>query len=226
MFWVQGYLPPTKNGVEPKRPSRPINITSLVRLSTTVPNTIVVSWTSEIGRVRRSTQSFMNQLSVTSVWLVLLNVFFKYLFCQSFSMAVYLVRQQSSAVLLQRLRAKGIRNPDHSRALSKLLLTFVVKTMCCHYNLKGSRKLKKTTWIDFFHIVTSINNFCQKKRFFQKFLCSLCKHIKLFLCHIFALVLQKYVASQYDVSLHPCVLIKDYMSFSIWHTFSSRYSCI
>lgn len=34
-------------------------------------------------------------------------------------MAVYLVRQQSSAVLLQRLRAKGIRNPDHSRALSK-----------------------------------------------------------------------------------------------------------
>ena len=50
---LQGYLPPTKNGVEPKRPSRPINITSLVRLSTTVPNTIVVSWTSEIGRVRR-----------------------------------------------------------------------------------------------------------------------------------------------------------------------------
>lgn len=47
----QGYLPPTKNGVEPKRPSRPINITSLVRLTTTVPNTIIVSWTSEIGRV-------------------------------------------------------------------------------------------------------------------------------------------------------------------------------
>ncbi|XP_007444894.1 E3 SUMO-protein ligase PIAS1-like, partial [Python bivittatus] len=48
---LPGYLPPTKNGVEPKRPSRPINITSLVRLSTTVPNTIVVSWTAEIGRV-------------------------------------------------------------------------------------------------------------------------------------------------------------------------------
>ncbi|KAJ0069829.1 hypothetical protein NL108_015053, partial [Boleophthalmus pectinirostris] len=88
---LPGYLPPTKNGVEPKRPSRPINITSLVRLSTTVPNTIVVSWTSEIGR--------------------------------SFSMAVYLVRQQSSAVLLQRLRARGIRNPDHSRALIKEKLT-------------------------------------------------------------------------------------------------------
>lgn len=51
-YFTQGYLPPTKNGVEPKRPSRPINITSLVRLSTTVPNTIVVSWTAEIGRVR------------------------------------------------------------------------------------------------------------------------------------------------------------------------------
>lgn len=33
-------------------------------------------------------------------------------------MAVYLVKQLSSTVLLQRLRAKGIRNPDHSRALS------------------------------------------------------------------------------------------------------------
>ncbi len=52
----QGYLPPTKNGVEPKRPSRPINITPLVRLSTTVPNTIVVSWTSEIGRVMNANQ--------------------------------------------------------------------------------------------------------------------------------------------------------------------------
>lgn len=52
-LYPQGYLPPTKNGVEPKRPSRPINITSLIRLSTTIPNTIVVSWTSEIGRVRK-----------------------------------------------------------------------------------------------------------------------------------------------------------------------------
>lgn len=53
LLLFQGYLPPTKNGVEPKRPSRPVNITSLVRLSTTVPNTIVVSWTAEIGRVSR-----------------------------------------------------------------------------------------------------------------------------------------------------------------------------
>ncbi|KAM9817363.1 E3 SUMO-protein ligase PIAS1-like [Neosynchiropus ocellatus] len=84
---LPGYLPPTKNGVEPKRPSRPINVTPLVRLCTSVLNTIVVSWTAEIGR--------------------------------NFVMAAYLVRQQSSSVLLQRLQTKGIRNPDLSRALIK-----------------------------------------------------------------------------------------------------------
>ena len=44
-------------------------------------------------------------------------------FFQTYSMAVYLVKQLSSTVLLQRLRAKGIRNPDHSRALIKEKLT-------------------------------------------------------------------------------------------------------
>ncbi|XP_044528500.1 E3 SUMO-protein ligase PIAS3 isoform X1 [Gracilinanus agilis] len=88
---LPGYLPPTKNGAEPKRPSRPINITSLVRLSATVPNTIVVNWSSEFGR--------------------------------NYSLSVYLVRQLTSVTLLQKLRAKGIRNPDHSRALIKEKLT-------------------------------------------------------------------------------------------------------
>lgn len=37
---------------------------------------------------------------------------------QTYSMSVYLVRQLTSPLLLQRLRMKGIRNPDHSRALS------------------------------------------------------------------------------------------------------------
>ncbi|KAJ8002459.1 hypothetical protein DPEC_G00159140 [Dallia pectoralis] len=116
---LPGYLPPTKNGVEPKRPSRPINITSLVRLSTTVPNTIVVSWTLEIGR--------------------------------SFSMAVYLVRQQSSTALLQRLRAKGIRNPDHSRALIKEKLTAdpdsEIATTSLRVSLLCPMNEKKPTWV-------------------------------------------------------------------------------
>ncbi|XP_039766856.1 E3 SUMO-protein ligase PIAS3 isoform X2 [Ornithorhynchus anatinus] len=88
---LPGYLPPTKNGAEPKRPSRPVNITPLARLSATVPNTIVVNWSSEFGR--------------------------------SYSLSVYLVKQLTSGTLLQKLRAKGIRNADHSRALIKEKLT-------------------------------------------------------------------------------------------------------
>nr|XP_033781328.1 E3 SUMO-protein ligase PIAS3 isoform X2 [Geotrypetes seraphini] len=88
---LPSYLPPTKNGAEPKRPSRPINISPLIRLSSTVPNTIVVNWTSEFGR--------------------------------SYSLSIYLVKQLTSVTLLQKLRAKGIRNPDHSRALIKEKLT-------------------------------------------------------------------------------------------------------
>ncbi|NXN72815.1 PIAS2 ligase, partial [Himantopus himantopus] len=42
---------------------------------------------------------------------------------RNYSMSVYLVRQLTSAMLLQRLKMKGIRNPDHSRALIKEKLT-------------------------------------------------------------------------------------------------------
>ncbi|KAB1256156.1 E3 SUMO-protein ligase PIAS2 [Camelus dromedarius] len=87
----RGYAPPPKNGIEQKRPGRPLNITSLVRLSSAVPNQISISWASEIGK--------------------------------NYSMSVYLVRQLTSAMLLQRLKMKGIRNPDHSRALIKEKLT-------------------------------------------------------------------------------------------------------
>ncbi|NXC91744.1 PIAS2 ligase, partial [Cercotrichas coryphoeus] len=45
-----GYAPPPKNGIEQKRPGRPLNITSLVRLSSAVPNQISISWASEIGK--------------------------------------------------------------------------------------------------------------------------------------------------------------------------------
>lgn len=51
-FLLQGYAPPPKNGIEQKRPGRPLNITSLVRLSSAVPNQISISWASEIGKVR------------------------------------------------------------------------------------------------------------------------------------------------------------------------------
>lgn len=55
-FCLQGYAPPPKNGVEQKRPGRPLNITSLVRLSSAVPNQISVTWAPEIGKVRKEAQ--------------------------------------------------------------------------------------------------------------------------------------------------------------------------
>ncbi|KAM4708887.1 E3 SUMO-protein ligase PIAS2 isoform 2-T2 [Discoglossus pictus] len=91
LFPLPGCAPPPKNGIEQKRPGRPLNITSLVRLSSAVPNQVSISWASEIGK--------------------------------SYSMSVYLVRQLTSAMLLQKLKMKGIRNPDHSRALIKEKLT-------------------------------------------------------------------------------------------------------
>ncbi|KAJ8286979.1 hypothetical protein GJAV_G00045570 [Gymnothorax javanicus] len=91
LFPLPGYAPPPKNGVEQKRPGRPLNITSLVRLSSAVPNQISVTWAPEIGK--------------------------------TYSVAVFLVRQLTSSLLLQRLKMKGIRNPDHSRALIKEKLT-------------------------------------------------------------------------------------------------------
>ncbi|CAL8263245.1 unnamed protein product [Boreogadus saida] len=91
LFPLPGYAPPPKNGVEQKRPGRALNITSLVRLSSAVPNQISVTWAPEIGK--------------------------------TYSLSVYLVRQLTSPLLLQRLRMKGIRNPDHSRALIKEKLT-------------------------------------------------------------------------------------------------------
>lgn len=42
-------IPTNKPGVEPKRPPRPVNITSLCRLSPTVPNQINVTWSSDLG---------------------------------------------------------------------------------------------------------------------------------------------------------------------------------
>lgn len=43
-------IPTNKPGVEPKRPSRPVNITPFCKLSPVVGNAITVSWASEYGR--------------------------------------------------------------------------------------------------------------------------------------------------------------------------------
>ncbi|XP_062492256.1 E3 SUMO-protein ligase PIAS3 isoform X2 [Pezoporus occidentalis] len=115
---LPGYLPPSKSGTEPKRPNRPVNITPLARLSATVPNSLVVNWSSELGR--------------------------------SYSLSVYLVKQLTAVALLQKLRAKGIRNPDHSRALIKEKLTAdpdsEIATTSLHVSLLCPMNEKKPTW--------------------------------------------------------------------------------
>ncbi|XP_019624025.1 PREDICTED: E3 SUMO-protein ligase PIAS2-like isoform X3 [Branchiostoma belcheri] len=84
---LPGYIPQQKAGAEQKRPSRPINITNLCRMSPTVPNHVNISWAPEYGR--------------------------------GYTVSVYLVRQLSASILLNRLRGHGIRNADHSRAMIK-----------------------------------------------------------------------------------------------------------
>ncbi|ESO88276.1 hypothetical protein LOTGIDRAFT_193532, partial [Lottia gigantea] len=62
-------IPTTKPGIEPKRPGRAIDITSLCRLSPTISNHLDVSWASEFGRgyclavflVRRLTSDILLQ---------------------------------------------------------------------------------------------------------------------------------------------------------------------
>ncbi|XP_054880891.1 E3 SUMO-protein ligase PIAS2 isoform X2 [Poeciliopsis prolifica] len=119
LFPLPGFAPPPKNGVEQKRTGRPLNITSLVRLSSAVPNQISVTWTQEMGK--------------------------------TYSLSVYLVRQLTSPLLLQRLRMKGIRSPDHSRALIKEKLTAdpdsEIATTSLRVSLMCPMNEKKPTWI-------------------------------------------------------------------------------
>lgn len=129
MVITQGYAPPPKNGVEQKRPGRPLNITSLVRLSSAVPNQIVVTWAPEIGKVCEVPVHISTALLQPFHYVKHLYVL-PSCFLQTYSMSVYLVRQLTSPLLLQRLRMKGIRNPDHSRALSKTTLYFIC-VHCC-----------------------------------------------------------------------------------------------
>ncbi|XP_056143580.1 E3 SUMO-protein ligase PIAS2-like [Lampris incognitus] len=86
-----GSVPRQRHGAEQKRPRKPLNITSLVRLSSDVSNHITVELVHEVGKL--------------------------------YSMSVYLVRQLTPPLLIQKLRMKGIQNPNHSRRLIKEIFT-------------------------------------------------------------------------------------------------------
>ncbi|XP_033633969.1 E3 SUMO-protein ligase PIAS2-like [Asterias rubens] len=57
------FLPQTKAGTEPRRPSRPVNITPLSRLTPTSPNQVDVQWIPEIGRSYCVAVYLVSQLS-------------------------------------------------------------------------------------------------------------------------------------------------------------------
>ncbi|KAI9575761.1 hypothetical protein GQX74_015656 [Glossina fuscipes] len=50
MCQLPNALPQTRSNMEPKRPPRPINVTSNVKLSPTVTNTITVQWSPDYTR--------------------------------------------------------------------------------------------------------------------------------------------------------------------------------
>ncbi|XP_073812079.1 E3 SUMO-protein ligase Su(var)2-10 isoform X3 [Musca autumnalis] len=84
-------IPTNRPNVEPKRPPRPVNVTSNVKLSPTVTNTITVQWCPDYTR--------------------------------GYCIAVYLVKKLTSAQLLQRMKQKGVKPADYTRALIKEKLT-------------------------------------------------------------------------------------------------------
>lgn len=78
-------IPTNRPGIEPKRPSKPVNITSFTKLSPTVTNVISVTWSSSYGR--------------------------------SYAAVLYVARLLSSYTLLQRLKSRGLRSAEHTRAM-------------------------------------------------------------------------------------------------------------
>lgn len=84
-YW-QNPIPTNKPGVEPKRPPRPVNITTNVKLSPTVANNISVQWCTDFNR--------------------------------GFVISAYLVKKLTSSQLLHRMKSKGIKPADYTRALS------------------------------------------------------------------------------------------------------------
>ena len=114
----QGYYPSNKPGVEPKRPCRPINLTHLMYLSSAT-NRITVTW-GNYGKVSRPRNSLplpslpcpprLHWRSPDSPPLP---------HPQSYSVALYLVRQLTSSELLQRLKTIGVKHPELCKALGE-----------------------------------------------------------------------------------------------------------
>jgi len=60
-------IPTNKPGVEPKRPPKPIDITALCKLSSTVPNFVNVTWAVEVGSGYTISVYYVDKLSSTDL---------------------------------------------------------------------------------------------------------------------------------------------------------------
>lgn len=99
-------IPSTKQGVEPKRPPRPVNVTAQCRISPVVANTLNVSWTPELSR--------------------------------AYCVTVALVRRLTAHDLVSRLKARGVKSADFTRALIKEKLSEGVDDEIATTSLKCS----------------------------------------------------------------------------------------
>lgn len=129
IFLQQNPIPTNKPGVEPKRPGRPVNITSICKLQATSTNQIVVTWNADPARVSEQKVTQSDSLFV-EFWPILLNYYatISVRLCrdrqcvvrvQNFCMSAYVVHQLNTAILLDRLKKSGQRHADHTRAISE-----------------------------------------------------------------------------------------------------------
>lgn len=101
--------------MEPKRPCRPINLTHLMYLSAAT-NRITVTW-GNYGKVcaEETTRSCTSERRKALLLISSPPAFSP----QSYSVGLYLVRQMTSAELLQRLKTIGIKHPELCKALGE-----------------------------------------------------------------------------------------------------------
>uniref|UniRef100_UPI00358EFC24 E3 SUMO-protein ligase PIAS1-like isoform X3 n=1 Tax=Myxine glutinosa TaxID=7769 RepID=UPI00358EFC24 len=64
---LPGFLPPSKNGAEPRRISRPVNVTPYIRLSTTAHNHIGLVWTSTMSKSYAMSLSLVRHLTADAL---------------------------------------------------------------------------------------------------------------------------------------------------------------
>lgn len=80
-------LATNKPGVDPKRPSRPVNITTYCRISPTAANQVSIGWASDYNK--------------------------------AYAVGIFLVKRLIANNLLQRIKSKGVRNSEYTRAMIK-----------------------------------------------------------------------------------------------------------